>query len=98
MVGPATPGTCCPETVCCRLVRCLCGFLDEQSCCLLFVIVKCTEVCGSGGFDDLRQTRLQKLFREKARQDCFTDHTVNSRFSCDEGSQSEPEQRCLALS
>ena len=27
-----------------RLVRCLCGFLDEQPCCLLLVTVKCTEV------------------------------------------------------
>ena len=60
-----------------KLVRCLCGFLDEQPCGLLLVIVKCTEVCGSGGFDDLRQTRLQELLREKACQDCNTDHNMN---------------------
>ena len=29
-----------------RLVRCLCGFLDEQQCCRLLIIVKCTEEWG----------------------------------------------------
>ena len=37
--------------------------------------------------DDLRETRLQDLLREKARPDCVSDHTLDARFGCDESSQ-----------
>ena len=53
----------------------------------MLIVVKCTEVCGGGGVEDLRQTRLQELLREKACQDCVTDHAMHARLGCDEGSQ-----------
>ena len=86
------------DSVLSRLVRCLCGSLDEQPCCRLLIIVKCTEVSGGGGVDDLRQTRLQELLREKACQDCVTDHAKCSWLGRDEGSQMSRGLRCLALS
>ena len=87
MVGLRLWGLAARDSVLPRLVRCLFGFLDEQPCCRLLIIVKCTEVCGGGGVDDLRQTRLQEVLRKKACQDCVTDHAKHSRLGCDEGSE-----------
>ena len=62
----------------------------------LLVAVECAEIGGGGCLDDLRETRLQDLLREKAFQDCVTDHALDARFGFDEGD--EPELRCLAVS
>ena len=60
------------------LVRCLRCFLDEQPCRPLRVTVKRADIGGGGCLDDLRETRLQDLLREKTCQDCVTDHALDT--------------------
>ena len=62
-----------------KLVRCLCGFLDEQPCYRLLITVKCAETGEGGCLDGLRETRLQELLTEKACPDCVTDRTLDAR-------------------
>ena len=49
--------------------------------------MECAEIGGGGCLDDLRETRLQDLLKEKARPDSVSDHTLDARFGCDESSQ-----------
>ena len=62
------------------------GFVCRLGCLLnihrlcLLVAVECAEIGGGGGLDDLRETRLQDLLREKACPNCVTDRTLDARF------------------
>ena len=47
-------------------VCCLSCLLDMQLCRCLFIVVESAETGGGDGLDDLRETRLQDLLREKA--------------------------------
>ena len=53
----------------------------------MLIAVECAEIGGGGCLDDLRETRLQDLLREKACPNCVSDHTLDARFGCDESSQ-----------
>ena len=62
----------------------------------LLITVECAERGGGGCLDDLRGTRLQDLFREKACPNCASDQTLDARCGCDESSQLCRSSRCLA--
>ena len=61
--------------------------LNMQLCRGVLIIVQCPERSEGGSLDDLRETRLQDLLREKARPNCVSDHSVDALFGCDESSQ-----------
>ena len=67
------------ESVLPRLVSCLRGFLDEQPCRRLLIVVKCAEVGGGGCLDD-----LQELLQEKECPNCVLDRGLDARIGCDE--------------
>ena len=85
MVGPATPGPCCFETVCCQ---------DSSAACAAFWMNRRAVACSSLS-NALRWVELAVSMasergvsrRERACQDCVTDHALDARFGCDEGSQ-----------
>ena len=76
------------------------GFVCRLGCLLnmqlrrcLLIAVECAEMGGGGCLDDLRETRLQDLPREKACPDCVSDHAMDARFGCDESSPA-PKVAC----
>ena len=68
-------------------VCCLSCLLNIQLCRCLLIVVESAEIGLGGGLDDLRETRLRDLLREKASPNCVPDHTQDARFGCDESSQ-----------
>ena len=83
MVNPATPEPCCAETVCCQNSSGACAAFWLNSgavaCSSLSIALGYVEVAVSTTSD----RRLEEPFREKACQDCVTDHDKYSRLGCE---------------